>query len=982
MQRFDDIQAVIQRLHALGVKGLQCDSRRLLAGDAFVAWPGAAQDGRRFVQGALASGALACVVEADGVDRFGFDDPRILALTGLKSQSGGLADVFYGQPSERLDVVAITGTNGKTSTAWWTAQLLTALGRTCANVGTLGIGLPLQGLQPTGLTTPDPVMLQSSLRRLADEGVHACAVEASSIGIAEGRLNGTKVRVAVFTNLTQDHLDYHHSMEAYWEAKRALFAWHGLRSVVINVDDSHGVMLVQELAHRVAQGESLDLWTISVQGQQARLSIRSSEVTPRGLRATVVEAGESGEYDIELPVVGTYNLYNVLSAVAVARSLGHGLQQSLNACVGLTPVPGRMQSAWPEAPEGMPLVLADYAHTPDAVEKALAALRPLAQRRGGQLWCLLGCGGDRDPGKRPLMAAAAEQGADVVLLTSDNPRSEDPLRILGQMQGGLRSPERVKVEPDRARAIAWALAQSDANDVVLLAGKGHEDYQEVAGVKRPFSDVLQARTALHNRSAHAMNGRAAQHWFEALQSLEGAQVVGDLAAACTKIQRIHTDTRTLQPGDVFVALRGERFDAHDFLPQARQAGAVAALAEQGLKEAGLPGVEVPDARLALGEWAANWRQRFALPLIAVTGSNGKTTVTQMVASILLAAVGQDALATQGNLNNDIGVPLTLLRLRDHHRLAVVELGMNHPGEIAGLAAMASPTVALVNNAQREHQEFMASVEAVARENASCFAALQPQGVAVFPAADTYTPLWRELAGEHRCLTFGADEGDVRGQAQWSHGAWHLTATTPEGSFEARLRIAGRHNVINALAATACALAAGVSLKAIAQGLDAFEPVNGRSRALSVRLNQQEVVLIDDTYNANPDSVRAAIDVLAELPGPRLLVLGDMGEVGEQGLPFHQEVIGHALARGMDRVWVTGNWMEQAAAPLLAQGETRVRFYKAYEPLESDALEVASEMGSVLVKGSRFMRMERLVQALVAKAASAPVQQEQGVSHAA
>ena len=465
-----------------------------------------------------------------------------------------------------------------------------------------------------------------------------------------------------------------------------------------------------------------------------------------------------------------------------------------------------------------------------------------------------------------------------------------------------------------------------------------------------------------------------------LAGLPGARVVGPLDAA--PMRRVHTDSRTLQPGDLFVALRGERFDAHDFLPQARAAGAVAALAERGLAEAGLCGVEVPDALQALGQLASRWRAQHHLPLVAVTGSNGKTTVTQMVASILRAAAPDAVLATQGNFNNAIGVPLTLLRLQPGHRLAVVELGMNHPGEIAGLAAMAQPTVALVNNAQREHQEFMATVEAVARENAAVFQALPADGVAVFPHADPYTPLWRQLAQGRRCCTFGEDPAaDVHGQARWADGHWQLRLHTPAGTADTRLHIAGRHNVRNALAAAACAWAAGVPLAAIVQGLDVFEPVNGRSRALSLQVAGRPVTLVDDSYNANPDSVRAAIDVLAELPGPRLLALGDMGEVGDQALVFHDEVLRHALASGIEHVLVLGPWMQAAAQSLGADGTERLQACADMEALSARALALWPGLGSALVKGSRFMRMERLVQ-LLQQAADASATTTEGAHHAA
>ena len=442
---------------------------------------------------------------------------------------------------------------------------------------------------------------------------------------------------------------------------------------------------------------------------------------------------------------------------------------------------------------------------------------------------------------------------------------------------------------------------------------------------------------------------------QALAWLPGATLVGEGA---TEIGRVHTDTRTLQAGDLFVALRGERFDANDLLAQAAGQGARAVIAHRGRIPAGLSGLEVDDTRLALGDLAAGWRAQFKLPLIAVTGSNGKTTVTQMVASILKAWQGEGALSTQGNLNNDIGVPLTALRLRAAHRVAVLELGMNHPGEIAYLARIAQPTVALVNNAQREHQEFMATVEAVARENGSVLQALAQGGTAVFPAGDAYTSLWRSMAGSHACMTFGADaDADVAlTEARWADGHWAVQAVTPAGALRVALRIAGRHNVINALAATACALAAGAPLEAVARGLEAFEPVKGRSRALGLSLQGRPLTLVDDTYNANPDSVRAAIDVLAELPAPQLLVLGDMGEVGDQGPQFHAEVGGYARERGIPQLLTLGDQSRAMGG----------RHFESIEALQAEVLALLPGAASVLVKGSRFMKMERVVDAITAR----------------
>ena len=443
---------------------------------------------------------------------------------------------------------------------------------------------------------------------------------------------------------------------------------------------------------------------------------------------------------------------------------------------------------------------------------------------------------------------------------------------------------------------------------------------------------------------------------QALTWLPSARLVGDGEVV---LSRVHSDTRTLRGGDLFVALKGELFDAHAFLRQAREKGAVAAMAQHGLAAAGLPGLEVVDTRQALGQLAAGWRGQFGLPLIAVTGSNGKTTLTQMIASILRAWKSVGAFATEGNLNNDIGVPLTLLRLRSSHQAAVVELGMNHPGEIAYLAALARPTVAVVNNAQREHLEFMSTVKAVAQENGSVLQALDHAGTAVFPADDEYAPVWRAMAGNRKILTFAqTGQADVMAEAHWVNGCWQVAATTPAGALGFALHIAGRHNVKNALAATACALAVGVPLPGIAQGLSAFLPVQGRSRSMQIDLPEHALTLIDDTYNANPDSMKAAIDVLAELPGPRLLVMGDMGEVGDQGPRFHAEAGALARAGGIDLLFTLGEQSENAS---VAFGGGR--HFRTMEALVAAVLVELSHSASVLVKGSRFMRMERVIQAI-------------------
>ncbi len=482
---------------------LHTDSRQVGPGDGFIAWPGAATDGRRFVPQALAQGAVACLVEREGSEAFAFDGAAVAAFDGLKAGSGPIAAAYYEQPSQALDLLAVTGTNGTTSTAWWWAQALTQAPQTagitprgCAVVGTLGTGVP-PAVVSTGMTTPDPVLLQARLRQFVDTGLSACAIEASSIGIAERRLDGTRIRLAIFTNFTQDHLDYHGSMAAYWQAKAELFAWPGLQAAVVNVDDPHGRGLADQLA-----GGALDLWTVSACGA-ARLAATDIGYEAGGLAFTVREGAQ--HIRLATPLIGQYNVNNLLGVIGALRALGFALDDAIAACTALLPVPGRMERI---ALDGQPLVAIDYAHTPDALEQALLALRPLADARGGRLWCVFGCGGNRDAGKRPLMGVVAERAADRVVVTSDNPRQETPESIIEQILAGLAERARAQVQADRARAIAETLAQAAATDVVLLAGKGHETTQDIAGARLPFSDRAQAEAALAARPAPRAGGAA------------------------------------------------------------------------------------------------------------------------------------------------------------------------------------------------------------------------------------------------------------------------------------------------------------------------------------------------------------------------------------------------------------------------------------------------------------------------------------------
>lgn len=443
-----------------------------------------------------------------------------------------------------------------------------------------------------------------------------------------------------------------------------------------------------------------------------------------------------------------------------------------------------------------------------------------------------------------------------------------------------------------------------------------------------------------------------------LPSITGARLVG---AGEAVFNGVSTDSRNVFAGSLFVALRGEVFDAHNFLAQVAEKGAAAVVVEELPEGWTLPAIVVPNTLVALGQIANYWRRQFAMPVIGVTGSNGKTTVKEMIAAILAAAHGEEGrLATRGNLNNEIGVPLTLFRMEARQESAVIEMGMNHPGEIGRLAAIAEAGIAMVNNAQREHQEFMHTVEAVARENGAVLAALPSDGVAVFPYGDEFTPVWEELSAGRRALRFGLTK-DAEVSCTFRAGDFgsemFITISEAEGDvqqFFVNLQAAGEHNVRNALAAVACTYAAGIALDKIKLGLDTFAPVSGR---LQKKAAVNGAVVIDDTYNANPDSVRAAIDVLSKAAAPRVLVLGDMGEVGTQGREFHEEIGAYAQSKGIEQVLVTG----ELAAHIVGAS---IRHFENFGDLLAAVDAVVTPDATVLIKGSRFMKMERVVQHLI------------------
>jgi UDP-N-acetylmuramoyl-L-alanyl-D-glutamate--2,6-diaminopimelate ligase len=484
---------------------LVSDSRRVQPGDVFFAYPGDAQDGRRFIGAAADAGAAAIVYDDQD---FTWDDAIAtahLAVTGLKQLAGPIAHAVLGQPDNAMFTVAVTGTNGKTSCALWTAQALARLGETAGVIGTLGVGVIAPKAKTeaqfdvTGYTTPDAVLLAQTLAELNGKGVTALAIEASSIGLVQQRTAGMHVDVAIFTNLTRDHLDFHGDMASYEAAKVKLFEWPGLKHAIVNLDDAAGQRLVAHLRANfpalAVTGYTLDATAAVPDGVAV---LRASGMRSKNAGTECQVETPAGSATIRSRLVGNYNVSNTLAVLGALLARGVALKSAVEAIEALVPAPGRMQQM---GGQDAPMVVIDYAHTPDALEKTLDALRQVAADRGGQLWCVFGCGGDRDPGKRPQMGRIA-QAADQVLVTSDNPRSEEPAAIIAQIVAGMdaNAPgSRLQTVEDRASAILLAVKQAAKQDVILLAGKGHEPYQEIKGRKMPFSDTDHASLALTAR---------------------------------------------------------------------------------------------------------------------------------------------------------------------------------------------------------------------------------------------------------------------------------------------------------------------------------------------------------------------------------------------------------------------------------------------------------------------------------------------------
>ena len=964
------------------VLGVTADSRRVAAGWVFVAVPGSKDHGIRHAAHAIAAGAVAIVLDASAGDSDPAPGAIGIRVADARTALGRLAAAWHGHPSRSLRVVGITGTNGKTTTAVLVAQLCNAAGMKAAAVGTLGTWTS-DGIRPGALTTPAAEDLQQTLATLRDDGFDVVALEVSSHALDQGRVAGIRFAAAAWTNLTRDHLDYHGTLDEYAAAKERLFREYGLDAThaFVNADDDRAAaMWHQGLAQAWSAGEHT----------AAEHQLADVRVTADGL-SFVLERGGHSSIRLQSPLLGRHNAENLTAAILCARAVGVADDALMNAARNLQAPRGRLE---PVPNDLGALVLVDYAHSPDALAQVLATVRPLVSR-GGRLLCVFGCGGDRDRGKRPEMGRIAARGADLVVATSDNPRTEIPGAILADIEQGFAAADAVRldslvpsklaalgsrcgyvIDADREQAIRRAVGLLRKGDVLVIAGKGHETTQSIAGVALPFDDAdVASRWLSRHRTGHragpgpAPATRPDGFAFDAQRaaSATAGRIVRDGSAWSAALA---TDSRDVQAGSLFVALHGERFDANDFVREVARMGAAGIVCARGRGAACASEgtgwiVEVDDTLVALGQLAADHRRRFDLPVVGVTGSNGKTTTKELTA-LALHPLGL-VLATTGNLNNQVGVPLTLAGLHAGHTAAVIEMGMSVPGEIERLAHMAAPRVGIVTSIGEAHLLGLGSLAAIAHEKAALLRALPADGVAIVPADEP--GLQAELAAVPcSVLTFGRSvAAAVRlvGSVAVDGLTQRFRADVAGTQVDVELPGLGVHLCHNALGALAVAHACGVDVVQAANQLARYRPVG--QRMLPSRIGPW--LVLEDCYNANPRSMETALDTLAGLPRPQVAVVGSMLELGAMEHALHTRVGRHAAAAGIDLLIAVGPFARDYAAGALSAGLDTARIHviadapEAAGQIVACAVAAAPRCGTVLVKGSRGARMERFVVAL-------------------
>lgn len=959
-------------------------STKVTPGTLFVAIKGYAADGHEFIEEAFDKGAV--IVIAQTLPENSTHADRIILVENGRKALAAIAAQFYGHPSRDLTLIGVTGTNGKTTTTWILEHIFNACGFAVGVIGTVNIRYA-GNTYDNPITTPDAVDLQSTLAKMKEQGITHVIMEVSSHGLDLFRVDFCDFDIGIFTNLSQDHLDHHRSMDAYFDCKKRLFTQllpasrKENSTAILNLDDNH----VKTLARQIAV-PTIGFSTCT----NADISAHDFTCDINGIAGSISSTKQTVKFSSSL--IGRFNLENILSAASAALALNvdpAAIQKGIENCRS---IPGRLEKVNNALNR---FFFVDYAHTPDALESVLTTLGSIAPKR---VITLFGCGGDRDRSKRPVMGRIAAQNSDIAIVTSDNPRNEDPDAIIIDICKGLDGHHSLTetsvishpfqkgflVEPNRKKAIEMAISISKPGDIVLAAGKGHETYQITRQGKIFFDDRQTLETA----------GKKFSEQFDPL-----SWTVKDLADALNcnpdasdnayhiQFDRIATDSRLIEKNQLFVALKGDTFDGHAFVEPLIDKGIKGFVVEKGFIEAAkdpLKGkitqnqiilFETQNTLLALGQLAKFHRNRTHIKVLAITGSSGKTTTRKICESIFQTSF--HTLATQGNFNNEIGLPLTLLNLSQAHEWAVIEMGMNHMGEISRLTRIARPDIAIITNIAGVHLEGVGTIDNVARAKAEIFEGMGAHSTAILPGDDRKRAILESNARDNKnidqILFFGSPEtSDMSGTC--------ITSTLDSTKFSVKLDT-DSHDfdipspasfmVNNCLAAICAARTAGISITGMQKGIKAFEPVGGRMNICPLNWNgfPEAVHLIDDTYNANPASVTAALTTLAQTGQGKnsMAVLGDMLELGDDTERFHREIGQKAASLNIDYLYVYGELGRHIVDGAKKSNfpEERI-FYGSKDEISQKVIEHLKPDTWILIKGSRGMKMETVIQQLKRK----------------
>lgn len=874
----------------VGIKGVTSDaevmgvsekSSEIKAGFIFVAIKGTRVDGRDFVSDAVARGAIGVVAESavsTEVPVFVVENARVILAQ--------MADALY--PSDSLKKVAITGTNGKTSTVYYVAQIMNALRVCTASMGTIGIESPVYKKEGA-MTTPDIVTVHQNLHALQQAGVQVVAMEASSQGLHQERLAGVNFEVAGFSNLTQDHLDYHGSMQAYFAAKKRVFLERMVvgGTVVLNAD-------IAEFDELKGVCEAKGLRVLSYGENGVELKLISRTAMPNGQKIELEILGN--RYETQVNIVGDFQISNILCAMGLCIGLGVPSEKIMGVIKDLTAPAGRLECVG-TLPNSA-AVYVDYAHTPDALERVLKTMRAHTKNK---LVCVFGCGGDRDKSKRPLMGAIVQKYADVAYLTDDNPRGEEAAIIRAEIKAAV--PHAIEIG-DRHIAIDEAVRGLKEGDVLVIAGKGHEAGQKIGQTVYAFDDKVEAKLALLKQEKTPL-------WtYDELKVC----ITGNVPEGVFG-HGISIDTRTLKLGDMFVAIRGDHLDGHAYVFNAVSKGAAICLVDHLVAD--VPAskqIVVEDVQVAFEQMGAFARTRSEATFIGITGSSGKTTTKEML-KLALSDQGKTH-ATAGNLNGKIGVPLTMCLAQRDAQYVIVEMGMDHLGDLTNLSKMVRPDVTIITMIGSAHLAYFKGESEIALAKSEIFIGQEKQGTAVLNADSPFYDFLRNEATKHgiRFITsFGKNEtADFKLLFVYPEGNNSRILADWHGSkIEYTIGFLGHHFAMNSLAVLSAVDAVGASVMQATKSLSKASAVAGRGACEKVTLpSGKSYFLIDDSYNANPSSMAASLQTLGmHSEGPRIALLGDMLELGPNEVQLHTNLAQNLLDNKVLKVYAVGTLMK-------------------------------------------------------------------------